>query len=44
VTTGDSAPDVFTALEKQLRLRLEKTTLPLEVLVIEQLERRPAEN
>jgi uncharacterized protein (TIGR03435 family) len=46
-TNGDApdpAPDVFTAVEKQLGLRLEKTTVPLDVLTIDHLDRHPAEN
>jgi uncharacterized protein (TIGR03435 family) len=37
-------PDIFTALEKQLGLKLEKTKAPLDVLVIDHIERVPTEN
>ncbi len=46
-TDGDiaaPAPDVFTALEKQLGLKLERTTVLLDLLVIEQLQRKVTEN
>ena len=39
-----SGPDLFTALEKQLGLRLEKTKVPLDVLVIDHADRVPTEN
>jgi uncharacterized protein (TIGR03435 family) len=38
-------PTVFTALEKQLGLRLEKTRdIPLDVIVVDHVERIPAQN
>jgi uncharacterized protein (TIGR03435 family) len=40
----DPAPDLFNALEKQLGLRVEAKTLPIEMLVIDRLERIPTEN
>ena len=40
---ADPGPSIFTALEAQLGLKLEKTTGPAEYLVIESVE-RPSEN
>jgi len=37
-------PNLFAALPQQLGLRLEKTKSPLEVLVIDRVERTPSEN
>ena len=46
--TADSAsepgPDLFTALEKQLGLKLEKSTTKLDVIMIDHLDRKPTEN
>lgn len=39
-----AAPDLFTALEKQIGLKLEKSTTKLDVIVIDHLDRRPTEN
>ncbi|HWZ82659.1 MAG TPA: TIGR03435 family protein [Terriglobales bacterium] len=39
-----SGPDVFTAIEKQLGLKLTKGKSVLEVLVIDHAERIPTEN
>jgi len=39
----DSTPDLFTAIQEQLGLKLEPTKGPVDVLVIDKLE-RPAEN
>jgi len=39
----DSMPDLFTAIQEQLGLKLEPTKGPVDVLVIDHLE-RPAEN
>ncbi len=39
----DPGPDLFEALEKQLGLKLEKTKAPLDVLVIDHVE-KPDEN
>jgi len=41
--TIDGLPSVSTALREQLGLRLESTRAPIEVLIIDRLE-RPAEN
>jgi uncharacterized protein (TIGR03435 family) len=40
----DAAPDIFTALEKQLGLKLEKRRTQLDVLVIDHLDKRPTED
>jgi uncharacterized protein (TIGR03435 family) len=40
---GDSGPSIFTALQEQLGLRLESTKAPVQVLVIDHIE-RPTEN
>jgi len=39
----DSTPDLFTAIQEQLGLKLEPTKGPVDVLVIDHME-RPAEN
>ncbi len=41
---GDLAPDLLTALQQQLGLRLNKTKQELDVLVIDRAEKTPAEN
>ena len=41
---SDPAPDVFAALEKQLGLKLVKTKAPLDLLVIDHIEKVPAGN
>jgi uncharacterized protein (TIGR03435 family) len=38
------APDIFTALESQLGLKLEKGKAQIDVVVIDHLDRQPAEN
>lgn len=40
----DPAPDLFTALEKQLGLKLEKSKTQIEVIVIDHLDKQPTEN
>ncbi len=40
----DPAPDIFTAFEKQLGLRLEKGKMQIEVVVIDHLNQTPSEN
>jgi uncharacterized protein (TIGR03435 family) len=41
---NDPAPDLFAALEKQLGLKLEKSKAPLDVVVIDHIEKTPTEN
>ena len=41
--SGEEAPDLFTAIQQQLGLKLEATKAPAEVLVIDHLE-KPSEN
>jgi uncharacterized protein (TIGR03435 family) len=40
----EPAPDIFSALEKQLGLKLQKTKAPLDVIVIDKIDRTPTEN
>jgi uncharacterized protein (TIGR03435 family) len=40
----DPAPDIFTAFEKQLGLRLEKGKMQIDVVTIDHLNRTPSEN
>ena len=39
-----AAPDLFTALEKQLGLKLEKSKTQLDVIVIDHMDKTPTEN
>jgi uncharacterized protein (TIGR03435 family) len=41
---AEPAPDLFTALQQQLGLRLERTKEPFDVLVIDHLDKTPTEN
>lgn len=41
---SDPAPDLFNALEKQLGLKLEKSKVPLDVIVIDHMDKEPTEN
>jgi uncharacterized protein (TIGR03435 family) len=41
---GDNAATIFNALEQQLGLRLERTKTPLDVLVIDSVDKTPTEN
>jgi uncharacterized protein (TIGR03435 family) len=41
---SDPAPDLFAALEKQLGLKLEKSKAPMDVVVIDHIEKTPTEN
>jgi len=40
---SDAPPDLFTAIQQQLGLKLESTKAPAEVLVIDHVE-KPSEN
>jgi len=42
-TNGDAAPDIFTAMQQQLGLKLESTKAPVDVMVIDKVE-KPSEN
>ena len=41
--TADAPPDLFTAIQQQLGLRLESTKAPVDVLAIDRVE-KPSEN
>ena len=40
----EPAPDVFAAFEKQLGLRFQKTKSPLDVIVVDHIDKTPVEN
>lgn len=40
----EPAPDVFSAFEKQLGLKFQKTKSPLEVIVVDHIDKTPVEN
>lgn len=42
--TNSSSPSIFTALKEQLGLRLERGQIPVEMLVIDHLDKTPTEN
>ncbi len=41
---SDAGPDLFTALEKQLGLRLEKSKTQLDVVIVDHMDKEPTEN
>jgi uncharacterized protein (TIGR03435 family) len=41
---ADPAPSLFTALQEQLGLRLEKKTMPFDVIVVDNANRTPGPN
>lgn len=41
---SEPAPDIFQALEEQLGLTLHKTKIPLDVIVIDRIDKTPSEN
>jgi uncharacterized protein (TIGR03435 family) len=44
VDVGRGGPDIFTALETQLGLKLERTKALLEVLVVDHVDKTPTDN
>ncbi len=44
VSTDAQGPSIFTAMQQQLGLRLESRKLPVEILVIDHIEREPTGN
>ena len=43
-TASEPAPTLFGALQGQLGLRLESNKVPVEVLVVDKVNRKPIEN
>jgi uncharacterized protein (TIGR03435 family) len=41
---GETGPSVYTALQEQLGLRLEARKIPVDIVVVDHVERMPAEN
>jgi uncharacterized protein (TIGR03435 family) len=41
---GDSGPSIFAAVQEQLGLKLESKKVPVDMVVIDHIERVPAEN
>lgn len=43
-TADDDVPSIFVALQEQLGLRLEKQMAPVEILVVDHMEKKPSTN
>ena len=43
-STDSDLPSIFTAIEEQLGLRLEKRMVPVEMIVVDRVDREPTEN
>ena len=43
-TSADAGPSLFTALQEQLGLKLQTHKLPVDILVVDHMERTPTEN
>ena len=41
---NDPAPDIFNAFEKQLGLKIQKTKAPLDVIVVDRIDKIPTDN